>query len=606
MGSVPALIRKLLIANRGEIAVRIMRTARSMGIATVAVYSDADRDALHVSQADEAVRIDSYLNVPALMEAAKSTASDAVHPGYGFLAENAEFAETCRKAGLIFVGPEPATIRQMGMKDTARALAITAGVPVVPRSDPDACVFPLLIKAAAGGGGRGMRIVRSPEEMPAALESARSEAERSFGNGTLLFERYIEHARHVEVQIFGDHHGNVIHLFERDCSVQRRHQKVIEESPSTALTNETRDRLCAAAVALGKAIGYRNAGTVEFLLSPAGEFFFIEVNTRIQVEHAVTEMTTGLDLIRLQLEVAEGRPLSTRGFERRGHAIEARLYAERPADGFLPSSGRLDVWRVPDGIGGIRIDAGVREGSDIGVQYDPMLAKIIAWAQDRDSAIRRLICALRSLDAGGVETNREYLIAVLESADFREGRAHTGWALDYRYDDRHDAVKAAAVARHIANQHRARLGDIAFFRNNPAKPQSISLNIAGATFDCAIDGTAQGPAQFRIYQVGDAYYANSIAVRRVPRFPSSLAKPRHETANSPMPGVVLRILVQTGQSVTAGEPLLVLEAMKMEQTIKTTIDGNVGAILVEPGEVVAPGQMLVEIDADSGQGENPS
>jgi propionyl-CoA carboxylase alpha chain len=610
MGSVPPLtnirpIRKLLIANRGEIALRIMRTARSLGIVTVAVYPEADARSPHVAAADESVRIDSYLNAEAMVAAARQAGADAVHPGYGFLAENDGFATACENAGLVFVGPKPETIRRMGAKNTAREIAKQAGVPIVPHGG----AFPILIKAASGGGGRGMRIVRRPEDLDAAMASARSEAERSFGDGTLLVERYIEDARHVEVQIFGDHHGNVIHLFERDCSVQRRHQKIIEESPSPAVTPDLRANMCAAAVKLGKVMGYTNAGTVEFLLAPSGDFFFIEVNTRIQVEHPVTEMVTGLDLIQLQIEVAEGRELRLDCVEQRGHAIEARLYAEQPEKEFLPSTGTIHVWK-PGACA--RIDSGITEGTEITHLYDPLLAKLVTWAQDRDTAIRRLEYALRSTAVGGVETNRAFLIQVLEHEDFREGRAHTGWSLDYRRDGSRDRMFADAVAACIVReQHESRgilPGVPPYWRNNPSRDPVLKLEIAGKVHECSAD--AHGLPSLTVWPMDGEYYVHSTmcaaTVRQVPRFPDAAPSSKHETANSPMPGQVLRILVAPGQHVKPGDALVVLEAMKLEQTIRAKIDGRVAAILVKQGQVVAPGQMLVEIDSRENTDEHAS
>src|ERR1043166_3196963 len=424
---------KILIANRGEIAVRIMRTCRAMSIATVAVYSDFDRDALHVRLADQAAPIgaaparDSYLNIEKIIAAARQTGADAIHPGYGFLAENTAFASACADAGLVFLAPRASVIEALGSKSEARRLAQEAGVPVVPLPKEDE--FPKLIKAALGGGGRGMRIVRNAGESKDAFASARGEAERAFGDGELLVEKYIEGARHVEVQILGDHHGDVMHLYERDCSVQRRHQKIIEESHSPAVTPEIRSRMTDAAAALARKVLYTNAGTVEFLLAPSGDFYFIEVNTRIQVEHPVTEMVTGLDLIRMQIEIAQGGKLPDAQPEQKGHAIEARLYAEDPANGFLPSTGTLHVWEPPEPSTGLRIESGVEEGSDIGVYYDPLLAKVIAHAEDRPAAIRKLTHALRNFAAQGLRTNQEYLIDLLESKEFQSGRAHTGFQL---------------------------------------------------------------------------------------------------------------------------------------------------------------------------------
>jgi acetyl/propionyl-CoA carboxylase alpha subunit len=391
---------KILIPNRGEIAVRIMRTCRAMGIATVAVYSEFDCDALHVRLADQAVPIgaaparDSYLNIEKIMAAARLTGADAIHPGYGFLSENAAFASACEEAGITFIGPSASVIRALGSKSEARKLAQEAGVPIVPT--PAENEFPKLIKASLGGGGRGMRIVRHAAEFQEAFAAAQGEAERAFGDGALLVEKFIEGARHVEVQIIGDHHGNAIHLFERDCSIQRRHQKILEESPSPAVTPEIRRRMTDAAAALARKTGYTNAGTVEFLLAPSGDFYFIEVNTRLQVEHPVTEMVTGLDLVRLQIEIAQGARLPAALPEQTGHAMEARLYAEDPANGFLPSTGKLHVWQPPEPSPGLRVDSGVEEGSEIGVFYDPLLAKIVVHAGDRESASRKLAQALRN------------------------------------------------------------------------------------------------------------------------------------------------------------------------------------------------------------------
>src|SRR5215831_8913430 len=385
------IFRRILIANRGEIAVRIMRTCRAMGIESVAVYSDFDRNALHVRMADQAVPIgaspatESYLNIQAIMQAARQTKADAIHPGYGFLAENPELAAACEKARIVFIGPRSEVIRAMGSKIEARKLAQEAGVPVVPSAteeDFSKLGFPLLIKASAGGGGRGMRIVQRKNEFQDALTTARSEAERAFGDVSLLIEKYVEGARHVEIQILGDQHGNLMNLFERDCSVQRRHQKIIEESPAPGITVALREKIAEAALTMGRKLGYTNAGTVEFLLAPQGEFYFIEVNTRIQVEHPVTEMVTGLDLVRMQIEIAQGQRLPAERPRQSGHAIEARLYAEEPTNGFLPSNGTLHVWEppsphhtheprmpgtpMPTGMDGVRIDSGVEAGTEIG------------------------------------------------------------------------------------------------------------------------------------------------------------------------------------------------------------------------------------------------
>jgi acetyl/propionyl-CoA carboxylase alpha subunit len=625
--------RRILIANRGEIAVRILRSCRAMGIEGVTVYSDADADALHVRLADRAVPIgpaaarDSYLNIPAILEAARLSGAEAIHPGYGFLAENADFAAACENAGLVFVGPRSEVIRAMGSKIGGRKLAQEAGVPVAPSgSDQDIAKlgFPVLIKASAGGGGRGMRVVREAREFQEALTAARGEAARAFGDDTLLVEKYIEDARHVEIQIFGDHHGNLMHLFERDCSVQRRHQKVIEESPSPAVTPGLRERMAAAALALARKIGYTNAGTVEFLLAPSGDFYFIEVNTRIQVEHPVTEMVTGLDLIRLQIEIAQGRPLPAPLSRQNGHAIEARLYAEDPENDFLPSTGTLHVWRPPDAIEDVRVDTGVQEGTEIGVHYDPLLAKVIAHGPDRETAINKLSFALRNFAAQGPVTNREFLLQVLDNQEFRAGRAHTGFRLPPRAGEaaeKEDAVCATVVAAYIERSEHARrqvLPSIpVHFRNNPYPSPATRFEIRGRELTARAGGPGvqvQGVAKdqvdalidgvrhhFHIRHHGDEYYVHSALVQRtvtrLPRFPRRAGSHSQESANSPMPGQVLRILVAEGQAVKPGDPLIALEAMKMEQTIKAAAEGVIKAILVKPGDMVAPGQMLVEIQS---------
>jgi acetyl-CoA carboxylase biotin carboxylase subunit len=635
-------LRRVLIANRGEIAVRIIRTCREMGLESVVVYSDADRDALHVGLADQAVPIgpaparESYLNIPSILAAARISQADAIHPGYGFLAENADFASACEQAGIVFIGPSSEVVRVMGSKAEARKLAQEAGVPVVPggrEDDFEELGLPVVIKASAGGGGRGMRIVRSAQEFPEALASARSEAERAFGDGTLLVEKYIERARHVEIQIFGDHHGDLMHFYERDCSIQRRHQKVVEESPSPALMPEIRERMAAAALALASRIGYTNAGTVEFLLAPSGEFYFIEVNTRIQVEHPVTEMITGLDLIRLQIEIAQGGPLPPAP-EVRGHAIEARLYAEDPGNGFLPSTGKLQVWQPPRDIDGIRVDAGVEQGTEVSVHYDPLLAKVVAHAENRETAANKLAFALRNFFVLGPTTNREFLIDVLEHKDFRAGEAHTqtqiashGSPEEQRLGDEVSVAIAAAYLEHREHAGRTILPTIPLrFRNNPypgpaakfsigereyvapceGSPARI-LDVGTGRVDAIVNGVRR---RFGLYPDGDDYHVfSSLAqrtVRRLTRYPRRQGSGRQESANSPMPGQVLRIMVAEGQKVKPGDALVALEAMKMEQTIKAATEGVVRAILVRPGEMVAPGQMLVEIQATEGANEHAS
>jgi acetyl-CoA carboxylase biotin carboxylase subunit len=442
-------IRRLLVANRGEIALRVIRACREMKIEAIAVYSDADTSAPHVLAADHSVRIgpppatESYLNIAAIMDAARRTDADAIHPGYGFLSERAAFAAACEDADLIFVGPPSEAIEQMGSKIGARALMQKAGVPVVPGQTPadqtDAGIaaaatamgFPVLVKASAGGGGKGMRAARDAASLAEAIPAARREAQAAFGDGTLYVERLIERPRHVEIQIFADAHGNTVHLFERECSIQRRHQKIIEESPSTALTPALRSRMGAAAVAAAQSVGYRNAGTIEFLLEGSGEwasFYFLEMNTRLQVEHPVTEMVTGLDLVQAQLQVAMGAPLpwTQSDLVQHGHAIECRIYAEDPANGFLPQAGPLALYREPTGPG-IRVDSGVAEGGEVPVQYDPMLAKLIAHGDSREAAIARMTAALRAFPILGVRTNVAFLLNVVRHPSFVSGDLHTGF-----------------------------------------------------------------------------------------------------------------------------------------------------------------------------------
>ncbi len=468
-------LRRVLVANRGEIAIRVFRACREAGIETVAVYSDADAEAPHVSAADRAVRIglpparESYLNIDAILAAARDTAVDAIHPGYGFLSENASFARACAAAGLVFVGPTAETIELMGSKIAARTLMEQAGVPVVPGVTPadqsDAGIlsaakavgFPALVKASAGGGGKGMRVLQDPGSAEENIGSARREAEAAFADGMLYVERLVTRPRHVEIQIFGDADGNVVHLFERECSIQRRHQKVIEESPSVALTPALRTRMGEAAVTAAKAARYRNAGTIEFLLEGSGNgarFYFLEMNTRLQVEHPVTEAVAGVDLVRAQLTVAAGEPLpwSQHGLTQRGHAIECRVYAEDPSSGFLPQAGRLLLYREPSGPG-IRVDSGVVEGGEVPVMYDPLLAKLTASAESRTAAIDRAIAALRDFPVLGIRTNIPFMVRVLDHPAFRSGDVHTAF-IDQHLDEltwppevSREALAAAALAR---------------------------------------------------------------------------------------------------------------------------------------------------------------
>jgi len=492
------MIKRLLIANRGEIAVRIIRACREMDIESVAVYSAADNAAPHVTQADRAVAIgaapasDSYLSIPRLIDAAKRSGADAVHPGYGFLSENAAFAQACADAGLVFVGPPSVVIRQMGSKIEARRVVQAAGVPIVPGETPDdqsdaglrraieRLGAPALVKASAGGGGKGMRRVQDARDAVDAIQSSRREAEAAFGDGTLYVERLVEQPHHVEVQVFGDAHEHTLHLFERECSVQRRHQKVIEESPSPILTDRLRARMADAAVRAARAVRYQNAGTIEFLvdLSTGGgdnaPFYFLEMNTRLQVEHPVTEQVTGLDLVRAQLLVASGEPLpwTQDSVHQRGHAIEARVYAEDPSSGFLPQAGPLLLYREPR-LPGIRIDSGVVEGGEISVHYDPMIAKVIASAENRDLAIRRLTSALRAFPILGVRTNVPFLLRVLDHPRFLDGTMDTGFL------DR-EGSSLAEPPRDIPEFIRA---VVAYHNAQPAAQAAASGRLTAASWD---------------------------------------------------------------------------------------------------------------------------
>ncbi len=656
------VIRKLLIANRGEIAARIIRTAHALGLATVAVYSEPDAHAAYVTLADEAVRLpgaapaDTYLRGDLIIAAAAATGADAVHPGYGFLSENAAFARACEQAGLVFVGPAPETIAAMGSKVRAKELMAAAGVPVLPgftvtgAEDLAAAAagvgFPLLVKAAQGGGGRGMRLVADPSDLVDAVQSASGEAASAFGDGTVFLERFVADPRHVEVQILGDAAGTVVHLFERECSIQRRYQKLVEECPSPAVGPDLRAALTAAAVAAGQAIGYVGAGTVEFVLDRDGSFFFLEVNTRLQVEHPVTEEVTGLDLVEWQLRVAQGEPLppEVTGAGISGHAIEARLYAEDVPAGFLPVTGVLHRFAIPAGPG-VRVEAGFGDGSVVSPHYDAMLAKVIARGRTRADAARRLARTLEAAEIHGVTTNRELLVAILREPDFLAGATDTGYLT--RHDPAALAASAsagaaatalhalvAALARQAVNRAGAPvLGGLpSGWRNVWSAPQRVTYTAAGQTYavayrlsgqavqasvndaapgetvlvraatadrvDLEIDGARR---VYRVHRVGDVTYVDasngSSALAEVPRFGDPDASAPAGSLLAPMPGVVRRVLVEVGTAVTAGQPLLVLEAMKMEQTVAAPADGMVAELRAKAGEQVAGGQVLAVLDA---------
>ena len=668
-------IDKVLVANRGEIAVRVMRTCRAMGIATVAVYSDADADAPFVRFADEAVRIgppparESYLVIPAILDAARTTGADAIHPGYGFLSENARFSEAVADAGLVFIGPPAPVIAELGSKQGAKRIAMRAGVPTVPGYLGDdqstaAMVaaaagigFPVLVKASAGGGGRGMRIVRGPGELAEAIDRARGEAASAFGDDTLLLEKYVERPRHIEIQILGDSHGSVVHLWERECSIQRRHQKVIEEAPSPALDAERRAAMGRAAVELGRAVGYVGAGTVEFIADAAGAFYFLEVNTRLQVEHPVTELTVGLDLVREQIRIARGEPL---GYDaappQRGWAIEVRLCAEDPDRDYLPTTGTLHAVDVPvqavasvgTSIGStLRADLGVERGSEVGIHYDSMLGKIIAHAATRRDAAQLLRRALEQTWIPGLVTNREQLVRILAHPAFLAGE------LDTHFLERHagelaarppglDQLRVAAVGatlhaiaarrdpagsatpplaspgwrnvRFADQQVIYKLGDtdvIVGYR--PIGGTAIELAIGGKPTRVSRFGVDHGAGGDRVWFVEHGNHRRSVRVARAgariwvssegqafalveqPAF----AEPGSEAVagglTAPMPGKVVRVLVTAGQEVAAHAPLVVLEAMKMEHTVRAAAAGVVRAVHVAVGDQVDGDRVLAVV-----------
>jgi acetyl/propionyl-CoA carboxylase alpha subunit len=662
----PTRINKLLIANRGEIASRVIRTARQLDIATVAVFSDADADAPFVGQADEAVRLpgesaaDTYLRSDKLIAAAKITGSDAVHPGYGFLSERADFARACAQAELVFVGPPASAIDAMGSKIAAKELMAAAGVPVLPSNTihdgtelgddlanqaGSEVGFPLLVKAVFGGGGRGMRVVEDPKDLAPAIESARREAQGAFGDGSVFLEHYVETPRHIEVQIFADQHGNVVHLFERECSIQRRYQKIIEEAPSPVVDQALRTSLGQAAIAAGQAISYVGAGTVEFVLDSDRQFFFLEVNTRLQVEHPVTEMVTGLDLVRLQLLVAEGHPLPNEVMHASlsGHAIEARLYAEDVAAGFLPATGTVHRFRVPD-LPGIRVDAGVADGSIVGVHYDPMLAKVIAHGPTRDDACRRLSAALDGTELHGVTTNRELLIGILRDADFAAGTFDTGYLARHdlgrltRSRQHPDATSLHVLAAALSGQAERRAATAVLttlpsgWRNVVNGPQvaqftadgdsvdvryhlrrgtsrivdasvgshvfDVLLRAADATdVDLEVDGVRR---HINVHRLGSTLFVDSALGTSVivenPRFPEPGGVHVPGSLVAPMPGTVVAIEVEVGQPVAAGTLMVILEAMKMEHRVESPYDGTVVEVGVTLAQPVDVGTVLVVVE----------
>ena len=649
-------IRRLLVANRGEIARRIFRTAQRMGIATVAVYADGDAGSPHVREADTAIALngrssaETYLDVGKLLEACRRTGADAVHPGYGFLSENAGFAQAVIDQGITWVGPTPATIRGIGDKLAAKRLMQTLNVPTLqahalaPGEDAAPAAlrigYPVLVKAAAGGGGRGMRVVDSPADLEPAIASARREASAAFGDGTLFLERWVARSRHVEIQILGDSHGQLVHLFERECSIQRRHQKIIEEAPSPALDAALREQMGQAALTAARAIGYQSAGTVEFLLS-GREFWFLEVNTRLQVEHPVTEAITGLDLVREQLRIAEGEPLGYTQADLRidGHAIEARLCAENPAQGFLPTPGTIDVWAPATGEG-VRFDSGVESGSEVSIDFDTMIAKVIVKAPTRREAASRLARVLETTRLQGITHNRDFLVSVLRSPEFLRGDTSTDFiervapARERSFSDEDLALAATAAALQARALRRAGAKVLASvtagFRNSVMPPERVDylvgerrlkleyraqrdgslvvsvdgsarrtrvLRSSGADIDLEVDGrrsalaiTSVGARRLVHGEFGD------VELIELPRFAVAGPAQAGGALKAPMPGRVLAISVAPGESVVRGQLLMVLEAMKMEHRITAPADGIVQAIRVAEGEQVANGALLAVLD----------
>jgi 3-methylcrotonyl-CoA carboxylase alpha subunit len=647
LGSKRALsttIQKILVANRGEIARRIIRTCRKMGISTVAVYSEADAGMPFVAEADEAVLLgpapssESYLRIDKILDAAALTNSDAIHPGYGFLAENAAFAEACAGANVIFIGPTPDAIRSMGSKREAKALVGKAGVPVIPGYDGSSQDPKDLAKEA------GMKLVRQEAELPDAIASAAREGQSSFGDGTLLVEKYIDDPRHVEIQILGDSHGNLIHLNERECSIQRRHQKIIEETPSPALDAALRNAMGEAAVLCGKAINYQNAGTVEFILAPDRSFYFLEVNTRLQVEHPVTECVTGLDLVEEQILVAQGEALrmSQEAVRFEGAAVEVRLYAEDPAAGFLPQSGKVVDWDLPPAEG-LRVDSGVEAGSEVGIHYDPMLAKIITSGENRPLALQRMRRALRSLSVQGVTTNREFLLRVLEHPAFIAGDIDTHFIDRHLQDELGDGAseadeQRAAIAAALADQQqrdreRVFVRDVpSGWRNNYHTPQWVEyeagereirveyrylgddrFNVWTGDEGRDIRVVSWEPPQLtleegshrwhaRISVDGDRRYVHtsqfSIGLLQKPRFPNKSQAVPAGGCVAPMPGKVIELRVAEGDTVQAGQLLLIMEAMKMEHSVAAPQGGTVAHVGVAAGDQVDADALLIVVSDD--------
>ena len=654
----------ILVANRGEIACRVLKSARDLGYRTIAVHSEADEDAPHVHLADEAALIgpapvgQSYLDIAKIIDAAARTGAEAIHPGYGFLSENAEFARACSHAGLVFIGPPPSAIELMGNKAAAKRRMIEAGVPCVPgyegkAQDDEVLIeaaerigYPVLVKASAGGGGRGMRLVRGAEELPQALGQARSEAESAFGSGELIIEKAIERPRHVEIQVFADVHGNVVHLGERDCSIQRRHQKVVEESPCPVMTAALRERMGAAAVEATRSISYRGAGTVEFLLDEGGDFYFLEMNTRLQVEHPVTEMVTGFDLVALQIAVAQGGqlPFGQDDVELTGHAIEVRLYAEDPAQDFMPSTGQIELWRTPSGEG-IRVDDGIRTGLEVSPFYDAMVAKIVAWGESRETARLRLLRALNETALFGPASNRDFLIRILQQDAFITGSATTAFieetgladaesvkvpafhrlsaaaVLDYRAACRRALAASTRVSSELLNWSSSAAHSSHFRIVCDQQEQILTVRSRGSKYlvgddqsQCTVevhddDGTSaeisiDGTSHRVIYcnpVVGETFLSLEGSSERFINELSSRATGDESAGGgnvlASMHGQLMEVFVSEGETVASGQRLLILEAMKMQHEILANVDGIVKSVNALPGDQVVANQLILEIEA---------
>jgi acetyl/propionyl-CoA carboxylase alpha subunit len=630
------MISSILVANRGEIARRVLRTARAMGLETIAVFSEADADAPHVQEADKAVLIgpaparESYLIGERIIAAAKAAGADAIHPGYGFLSENAEFAEAVAAAGLTWIGPPPAAIRAMGLKDAAKSLMAAAGVPVTPgylgedqsserlQAEADKIGYPVLIKAVAGGGGKGMRRVDQGEDFAAALTSCRREAAAAFGDDRVLLETYVARPRHIEVQVFGDAHGHVVHLYERDCSLQRRHQKVIEEAPAPGMSEAARAAVTEAAVRAAEAVNYVGAGTVEFIADASDglqpdRIWFMEMNTRLQVEHPVTEAVTGIDLVEWQIRVADGEPLplSQDEISLDGHAIEARLYAENPAAGFLPSIGALEHLRLPDYL--VRVDSGVEAGGEVSPFYDPMIAKLIAHAPTREGASDLLAEACGQAQVWPVKTNAGFLTRCLDHPDFIAGEVDTGF-IERRLDTlaaapapSQEALAAAAASLLLEDDRRtdeplSPWRALTGFRANAAPQASMKLYLGETALeaplgaaDLACDVLMTASGEVVVFDAGEAF---TLGAR--PPIPDLEHAAGDGAVRAPMPGKVVAVSVATGDAVTKGQALLVLEAMKMEHALSAPFDGKVETLAVALGDQVTEGATLVRLARQDG------